>query len=256
MGFSIKGGFARLIGHIFYDKAYLKGRHFSGSYSNGWRNVMRYFFIQKIIGINRGVPFPVDFRMQVANWKNIIFDPDEMNVFFKIGNYYQAMDAKIYIGKGVQIANGVAIVSSNHDLMDISVHTEGKDVVIGDECWIASNAVILPGVHLGKHTIVAAGAVVSKSFPEGWCVIGGIPAKVIKKLDPPEGELKDQPEIDQPEIKQPEKDQLNIDQPETDQPAADHSETDQPAAGQPEIKQPEKDQPETDQPETNQPVAE
>ena len=56
MGFSIKGGFARLIGHIFYDKAYLKGRHFSGSYSNGWRNVMRYFFIQKIIGINRGVP--------------------------------------------------------------------------------------------------------------------------------------------------------------------------------------------------------
>ena len=131
MGFSIKGGFARLIGHIFYDKAYLKGRHFSGSYSNGWRNVMRYFFIQKIIGINRGVPFPVDFRMQVANWKNIIFDPDEMNVFFKIGNYYQAMDAKIYIGKGVQIANGVAIVSSNHDLMDISVHTEGKDVVIG-----------------------------------------------------------------------------------------------------------------------------
>ena len=133
----------------------------------------------------------------------------------KFGNYYQAMDAKIYIGKGVQIANGVAIVSSNHDLMDISVHTEGKDVVIGDECWIASNAVILPGVHLGKHTIVAAGAVVSKSFPEGWCVIGGIPAKVIKKLDPPEGELKDQPEIDQPEIKQPEKDQ-----PETNQPAA------------------------------------
>ena len=71
-------------------------------------------------------------------------------------------------------------------------------MVIGDECWIASNAVILPGVHLGKHTIVAAGAVVSKSFPEGWCVIGGIPAKVIKRLDPPEGERKDQPETDQP----------------------------------------------------------
>ena len=85
---------------------------------------------------------------------------------------------------------------------------------------------------------MAAGAVVSKSFPEGWCVIGGIPAKVIKKLDPPEGELKDQPEIEQSEIKQPEKDQLNIDQPEKEQPAA----------GQPEIKQPEKDQPETDQP--------
>jgi acetyltransferase-like isoleucine patch superfamily enzyme len=45
------------------------------------------------------------------------------------------------------------------------------------------NAVILPGVVLGDHTIVGAGAVVTKSFPEGYCIIAGVPAKVIKTID-------------------------------------------------------------------------
>jgi acetyltransferase-like isoleucine patch superfamily enzyme len=46
------------------------------------------------------------------------------------------------------------------------------------------NAVILPGVTLGENTIVGAGAIVTKSFPEGWCVLAGNPARVIRKLDP------------------------------------------------------------------------
>ena len=45
------------------------------------------------------------------------------------------------------------------------------------------NSVITAGVELGTRTIVAAGSVVTKSFPEGYCVLGGVPAKVIKKLD-------------------------------------------------------------------------
>ena len=180
---AVKRGFAVIIGSLFYNRKYLRGRHFTKQYSHGWRMVMKYVFMQKIVGINRGVPFPVDFRSQIANWKNIVFDPDDMNVFHKMGNYYQAVDAKIYIGKGTQIANGVAIITSNHDLEDITVHSEGKDVVIGEHCWIASNAVILPGVHLGDHTVVGAGAVVTKSFPEGWCVLGGVPAKQIKSID-------------------------------------------------------------------------
>ena len=182
-----KIGVAKILGTIFYKNSYLKGRHFKGKKCFGWNWITKNFFMQKIIGINRGIPFPVDFRMKVANWKNIVFDLDDMNVFHKVGNYYQAVDAKIYIGRKTQIANGVAIITSNHDLEDITVHSEGKDVVIGEECWIASNAVILPGVHLGKHTIVGAGAVVTKSFPDGWCVLAGVPAKVIKRIDNIEG---------------------------------------------------------------------
>ena len=45
------------------------------------------------------------------------------------------------------------------------------------------NAMIMPGVELGPHTVVGAGAVVTKSFPEGHCVIAGNPAKLIKKIE-------------------------------------------------------------------------
>ena len=44
------------------------------------------------------------------------------------------------------------------------------------------NAVILPGVELGDHTIVGAGAIVTKSYPEGYCVLVGNPARPIKKV--------------------------------------------------------------------------
>ncbi|MGF6348662.1 DapH/DapD/GlmU-related protein [Variovorax sp. W2I14] len=61
-------------------------------------------------------------------------------------------------------------------------HEEGEDIVIGEHCWIGMNVVVLPGVVLGPKTIVAAGAVVTKSFPEGNSVIGGVPAKLLKRL--------------------------------------------------------------------------
>ena len=57
-----------------------------------------------------------------------------------------------------------------------------KDVVIKKNSWLGMNSVILPGVTLGENTVVAAGAIVTKSFPEGWCVLAGSPAKVIKNI--------------------------------------------------------------------------
>lgn len=88
----------------------------------------------------------------------------------------------ITIGDYTKIAPNVGIITGNHDVYDVNTHTEPQDVVIGDYCWIGMNAVILPGVSLGDFTTVAAGAVVTKSF-EGYAVIGGAPAKVIKNLD-------------------------------------------------------------------------
>lgn len=58
----------------------------------------------------------------------------------------------------------------------------GKDVVIGSNCWIGMNAVILPGVVLGDRTIVGAGGIVTKSFPNGHCIIAGNPAKIIRTI--------------------------------------------------------------------------
>lgn len=98
------------------------------------------------------------------------------------GNYLQGKGG-IYFGNYVQLAQNVGILTSNHDLYDQRYYNI-KEVRIGDYCWVGMNSVILPGVVLGTRTIVAAGSVVTKSFPEGFCVIGGSPAKIIKELDP------------------------------------------------------------------------
>lgn len=140
-------------------------------------------FMQKIIGINREIPFPVTFRMTVVNYKNIIWDIDNINIFQKGGNYYQAIDGKIIIGKDCYIGCNVGIITTNHDINALSKHVAGKDVVIGEHSWIGMNSTILPGVVLGAHTIVGAGSVVTKSFEEGYCVIAGNPAKLIKKIE-------------------------------------------------------------------------
>ena len=56
-----------------------------------------------------------------------------------------------------------------------------QPVVISDDVWIGANAVILPGVTIGRHCVIAAGAVVTKDVPDNT-LVGGIPAKVIKQL--------------------------------------------------------------------------
>ena len=61
--------------------------------------------------------------------------------------------------------------------------TTTQNIDLGDHCWLGANVVITPGVVLGPHTVVGANAVVTKGFPEGHCVLGGVPAKVIKRLD-------------------------------------------------------------------------
>ena len=175
---------AQCIGYIFYDPQYLRGKEFSSyKYSSGWRWVMENFFIQKIVGYQRHIPFPVSFRSQFMNWENFEFDVDDLANFQKIGCYFQAAaDAHIKIGKGTIIAANVGIITANHDLKDFDHHQPGKDVVIGEKCWIGMNSVILPGVTLGEQTIVGAGCVVTKSFPEGHCVIAGNPARKIRSL--------------------------------------------------------------------------
>lgn len=173
--------YIKLIGSLFFEKKYLSGKYFDQSLS-GWRWLIRSIFWQKIIGINREIPWPVSPFIQISNPNNIIFDQNDINNFQTFGNYFQNFNAKIYIGKGTCIAPNVGIITANHDLYNIDKHVDGKDVIIGNKCWIGMNAIILPGVKLGDNIIVGAGSVVTKSFPDGNIVIAGNPAKIIKKL--------------------------------------------------------------------------
>lgn len=91
--------------------------------------------------------------------------------------------AKLIIGSGTIIAPNCGFITSNHDLNDFSKSAPGKDITIGSKCWIGMNSMILPGITLGDNTIVGAGSVVTKSFPQGNCVIAGNPARKIRDLN-------------------------------------------------------------------------
>jgi len=92
----------------------------------------------------------------------------------------------VCIGSHVNLAQGITVTALNHNFEDTTkrIDEQGvstKPVVIGDDVWIGANAVILPGVTIGQHCVVAAGAVVTKDVPDNT-LVGGVPAKVIKPL--------------------------------------------------------------------------
>jgi acetyltransferase-like isoleucine patch superfamily enzyme len=138
--------------------------------------------MQKVIGFNRDVYWPVHFTSKINQYKHIVVGV-ESNPGYEPGCYIQGI-GKVYIGNYTLFAQNVGVISSNHDLYNASEHDHNSEVRIGDYCWIGMNSVVLPNVVLGDFTIVGAGSVVTKSFPEGYCVIAGNPARLIKRLDP------------------------------------------------------------------------
>ena len=94
----------------------------------------------------------------------------------------------VTIGSHVNLAQGIVVTALNHHFEDTTLRIDEqgistKPITISDDVWIGANAVILPGVTIGKHVVVAAGAVVTKDVPDN-CIVGGVPAKVIKDLNP------------------------------------------------------------------------
>lgn len=91
----------------------------------------------------------------------------------------------VEIGNDVTIAFGTSLLTHDNSVikLDINATDYYGRIKIGDSCFIGAKCLILPGVELGDHTIVGAGSVVTKSFPDGNVVIAGNPAKVICTVD-------------------------------------------------------------------------
>jgi len=170
---------------VFFDRKFLSGRHFDSGF-DGYFWAIRSIWCRNILRLGTPAPWPIALGCHLSNPKNIHFHPDNVDNFQSPGTYFQNFKGQIYLGRGTYIAPNVGLITANHNFLNLDEHDEGKDIVIGEHCWIGMNAIILPGVVLGDRTIVAAGAVVSKSFPDGYVVIGGVPAMVIKTFAAPD----------------------------------------------------------------------
>ncbi len=96
------------------------------------------------------------------------------------------------IGNDVMMAPNVTIVTQNHKISDLTIpmrlQTAPKQkVTIADDVWIGTNVIILPGVTIGKGSVIAGGAVVTKDVDE-YAIVGGNPAKIIKYRNEGEAE--------------------------------------------------------------------
>ena len=92
----------------------------------------------------------------------------------------------VTIGCHVNLAQGITVTALNHNYEDSDKRIDEQGVsttpvTIEDDIWIGANAVILPGVTIGNHSVVAAGAVVTKNVPP-HSLVAGVPAKIIKQI--------------------------------------------------------------------------
>lgn len=136
----------------------------------------------QLLGLNRHVPWPVHFTTTVRRPERVLlgrstFPGDSPNC------YIQAING-IEVGDGTNVGPGVGLISANHHPLHNDRYVKGPPIRLGRHCWVGMNAVILPGVELGDYTVVGAGAIVTRSFPEGHCVLAGNPARVVRRLDP------------------------------------------------------------------------
>ena len=97
--------------------------------------------------------------------------------------------SKIVIGNSVTISSFAKLITASYDIEQYfnigkntnnDIHKE-EDIYLGNNCWVGAGAIILGGVRLeGDNVIVAAGAIVTKSFKGSNLILGGIPARIIK----------------------------------------------------------------------------
>ena len=121
-------------------------------------------------------PFYTDFGKNITIGKN---------VFINSGCHFQDQGG-IEIGDGCLIGHNVVLATINHDLYPENNRINHyAPIKLGKSVWVGSNSTILPGVTVGDWAVIAAGAVVTRDVPP-MTIVGGVPAKVIRVIDPKE----------------------------------------------------------------------
>jgi maltose O-acetyltransferase len=178
---AMKLGLLRIICLMIY---YGLARHLPQYLPNGQEcrrfrgSLCKYIFkkVGKNVNVKRGAFF--------GSGKNIIIG-DNSDIGLKA--YIAGIDGGggLIIGDNVMMAPEVTILTLSHNCSDINmpINLQGdhpSNVTIMDDVWIGYRAIILPGVNIGKGSVIGAGAVVTKDVPE-FSVMGGVPAKLIRR---------------------------------------------------------------------------
>jgi acetyltransferase-like isoleucine patch superfamily enzyme len=139
------------------------------------------FLFRKILRQNADVTWAIHHTSTIHCPQNIkrgkeVYPGDSPGVYIDANN-------GVVIGDYTNLGPNVGLISSNHDFVNNDVYSKHPPIEVGRFCWFGKGATVLPGVKLGDFTIVGAGAVVTKSFEEGYSVIAGNPARIIRTLN-------------------------------------------------------------------------
>jgi acetyltransferase-like isoleucine patch superfamily enzyme len=98
---------------------------------------------------------------------------------------------RIVLGDDIWTGHYVYITDQNHGYEDVDLPIgtqlwKNEPVEIGSDSWLGHGSVILPGARIGRHVVVAAGAVVTGEVPD-YCVVAGVPARVVRRFVEGEG---------------------------------------------------------------------
>ena len=146
----------------------------------------RYSVIESGACINNAVGDVIIGDYTRVGLHNTIIGPVNIGHHVNLAQGITVIIGPVNIGHHVNLAQGITVTALNHNFEDSEKRIDEQGVcttpvVIEDDVWIGANAVILPGVRVGTHSVVAAGAVVTKDVPP-HSIVAGIPAKIIKKI--------------------------------------------------------------------------
>ena len=159
--------------------AYPRFRNLYPGQVSNWYIVRQYFILQKILRINGSVPWPVDFRSKVINWRKVV--KDEYSYPGGSPGCYINADGGIAIGSKVILGPNVILASVNHSMHDHSKQASKKGIIIGDNVWIGGNTTITAGVEIGSNVTIGAGLTIRQDIPSNSVVKHGENSLVIEE---------------------------------------------------------------------------
>jgi len=174
--------FDDIIFRILVKYIYPKYQRPRKDYAYNYDILRRYFFMQKIMGFNRHVPWPVDFRSKILGVehieKGIMCDPGD-----NIGIYINAYGG-LKLGDNVNIGQNTTITTTNHNIYDHRKISDKKGVTIGDNVWIGANCCIVAGVTIGDNVTIGAGCTIRENIPSNSVVVQDLNTLTIKNKKP------------------------------------------------------------------------